>query len=181
MRRDINYFFGIGNLTRDPDLRYTKQETPVCRFSIAMGRRYQGKNGVVDEVTYINVSAWSKLAEICSRYLHKGSRVAVIGALRSNSWEDKNGERRISYEIRAENIQFLSPPQGSHREDIPEVTEFTVPSDFDDSEFSISRDVEATPPGKTELFTHEGEEPLGDLEAIPFDENEYDESNQSPF
>ncbi|GEM_PF-196103 len=179
MRRDINYFFGIGNLTRDPDLRYTPQGTPVCRFNIAMGRRYQGKNGVVEEVTYINVTAWSKLGEICSRYLRKGSRVAVIGALRSSSWEDKNGERRISYEIRAENIQFLSSPQ-SPKGNTQEMNEFTIPSDFEDAELSISRDLESIHPEKNEPFTHEGGEPLGDLEAIPFEENE-DSTHQSPF
>lgn len=150
MSRDINYFFGIGNLTREPDLRYTSQGTPVCRFAIAMNRRYQGKNGSVEEVTYVTVSAWSKLAEICARYLHKGSRVAVVGALRSNSWESKEGERRVSYEVRAENIQFLSAPRGV-REEVKELADFDTQLETE-----------------MEPFTHEMEEkPLGELEDIP--------------
>lgn len=163
MSRDINYFFGIGNLTREPDLRYTPQGTPVCRFSIAMNRRYQGKNGPVEEVTYITVSAWSKLAEVCARYLHKGSRVAVVGELRSNSWEGKEGERRVSYEVRAENIQFLSLPRGI-KEEVRELPDFEVHAD---SEIM-------------EPFTHEMEEkPLGELEDIPLENDQ--EAGIPPF
>lgn len=149
-RNDINYFFGIGNLTRDPELRYTPQGTPVCRFRMAISRRYQGKSGPVEEVTYITVAAWAKLAELCARYLHKGSRVAVVGSLRLNSWEDRNGGKRTSYEIRAESIQFLSAPKASAGgEDI--------------IDFSPEIDVEhfATFPDE------ENAEPLGDFEDIP--------------
>lgn len=163
MARDINYFFGIGNLTKDPELRYTPQGTPVCRFRMAMNRRYQGKSGPVEEVTYITVAAWSKLAEICARYLHKGSRVAVVGALRSSSWEDRNGGKRTSYEIRAENVQFLSTPKGvaTFEEDVIDL--------------SPEADVEnlGTFPGE------ESEEPLGDLEDIPLADNEH--SEEIPF
>jgi len=163
MSRDINYFFGIGNLTREPELRYTPQGTPVCRFGIAMNRRYQGKNGLVTEVTYINVSAWSKLAEVCARYLHKGSRVAVVGAIRSSSWESKEGERRVSYEVRAENIQFLSAPRGP-REEVRELPDFEVQPDAE----------------MVEPFTHEMEEqPLGELEDVPFESDS--ETGIPPF
>jgi single-strand DNA-binding protein len=163
MSRDINYFFGIGNLTREPELRYTPQGTPVCRFGIAMNRRYQGKNGLVTEVTYINVSAWSKLAEVCARYLHKGSRVAVVGAIRSSSWEGKEGERRVSYEVRAENIQFLSSPRGP-REEVRELPDFEVQPDAE----------------TVEPFTHEMEEqPLGELEDVPFESDS--ETGIPPF
>ncbi|MBC7217132.1 MAG: single-stranded DNA-binding protein [Candidatus Caldatribacterium sp.] len=155
-RNDINYFFGIGNLTKDPELRYTPQGTPVCRFRMAMNRRYQGKSGPVEEVTYITVAAWAKLAELCARYLHKGSRVAVVGSLRSSSWEDRNGGKRTSYEIRAENIQFLSAPKGA------------LASDEEVIAFSPEIDVEnfATFAGE------ESEEPLGDFEDIPLDSDE---------
>ncbi|MCS7241903.1 MAG: single-stranded DNA-binding protein [Candidatus Caldatribacterium sp.] len=154
-RSDINYFFGIGNLTKDPELRYTPQGTPVCRFRMAMNRRYQGKSGPVEEVTYITVAAWAKLAELCARYLHKGSRVAVVGSLRSSSWEDRNGGKRTSYEIRAESIQFLSTPRG-------------VISDEDVLDLSPEIDMEnfATFAGE------ESEAPLGDLEDIPPQDNE---------
>ncbi|MEN3202788.1 MAG: single-stranded DNA-binding protein [Atribacterota bacterium] len=154
-RNDINYFFGIGNLTKDPELRYTPQGTPVCRFRMAMNRRYQGKSGPVEEVTYVTVAAWAKLAELCARYLHKGSRVAVVGSLRSSSWEDRNGGKRTSYEIRAENIQFLSAPKGT-------------PDEESVIDFSPEIDVE----NFATFVDEESEEPLGDLEDIPPQDNE---------
>lgn len=157
MARDMNCFFGIGNLTREPDLRYTPQGTPVCRFSIAMNRSYSGKQGMVKEVTYVTVAAWSKLGEICAHYLHKGSRVAVMGELRSNSWEDRNGNRRISYEIRANNIQFLSPSKGVAQEQIEEFTGLGAKLEMEEAE----------------PFVYDGEEdPLGELEDIPMDKGE---------
>ncbi len=152
-RGDINYFFGIGNLTKDPELRYTPQGTPVCRFRMAMNRRYQGKSGPVEEVTYVTVAAWAKLAELCARYLHKGSRVAVVGSLRSSSWEDRNGGKRTSYEIRAESIQFLSAPRG-------------IPGgEGDVIDFSPEVDVESF----ATFENGESGEPLGDLEDIPLE------------
>jgi single-strand DNA-binding protein len=165
MARDINYFFGIGNLTKDPELRYTPQGTPVCRFRMAMNRRYQGKSGPVEEVTYITVAAWSKLAELCARYLHKGSRVAVVGALRSSSWEDRNGGKRTSYEIRAENIQFLSAPRGVASSD-QEIIDFS--QDIDVERFGTFSDEESG-------------EPLGDLEDIPLEGNEETADDIPPF
>ena len=117
MAGDINYFFGIGNLTRDPDLRYTPQGTPVCRFDIAMNRIYQNKNGQqTKDTTFLRITAWSKLGENCARFLHKGSRVAVVGELLANNWEDRNGTKRTSYEVRAMNVQFLSPLQKANEE-----------------------------------------------------------------
>ncbi|NLY06102.1 single-stranded DNA-binding protein [Candidatus Sordicultor fermentans] len=164
MARDINCFFGIGNLTKEPDLRYTPQGTPVCRFSIAMNRSYSGKQGMVKDVTYITVAAWSKLAEICARYLHKGSRVAVMGELRSSSWEDREGNRRISYEIRADNVQFLSPPRGAVQEEVEEFSGLGANFEMEEAE----------------PFVYEGgESPLGELEDIPLEKDDGEEG--APF
>lgn len=165
MRRDINYFFGIGNLVRDPDLRFTPQGTPVCRFSIAMNRRYRDKNGnFVDDTTFITVAAWSRLGELCARYLSKGSRVAVVGELRSSSWEDRNGGKRISYEVRAENIQFLTLARPVVQEEVKEIPD--IGEGFDTPEpFTFDTD-------------HSGEEILGDLEDIPANEQE---EGMAPF
>jgi len=99
----INLFFGIGNLTRDPDLRYTPQGTPVCKFSIAINRKYNDK----DETTFLNVVTWGGLAENCAKYLNKGSKVAVVGEIRVNEWE-KDGSKRKDYEINANQVEFLS-------------------------------------------------------------------------
>ncbi|MDK2897101.1 MAG: single-strand DNA-binding protein [Candidatus Atribacteria bacterium] len=174
MAGNINCFFGIGNLTRDPDLRYTSQGTAVCRFSIAINRRYQGKDGLVEDTTFVPVVAWSRLGETCARYLHKGNRVAVVGELRSNSWEGRDGTRRISYEIRAQNIQFLSSPRGDNNQE--KVKDFT--DDF-------YQKIDQTP------YSFEGSEDdrdkvTGDLEDIESDNdnfqvNDEDSENISPF
>jgi len=100
----INLFFGIGNLTRDPDLRYTPQGTPVCKFSIAINRKFNDK----DETTFLNVVTWSGLAENCAKYLKKGSKVAVVGEVRVNEWETESGEKKKNYEISANQVEFLS-------------------------------------------------------------------------
>ncbi|MCX6090743.1 MAG: single-stranded DNA-binding protein [Atribacterota bacterium] len=150
MAGDINYFFGIGNLTRDPEQRFTPQGTAVSKFNIAMNRKYQGKNGLVNETTYIAVAAWSKLAEVCTKYLRKGSRVAVVGELRSNSWEDRNGNKRVSYEIRAISVQFLSAPRKG-TEEVQEIGE-NIPPEEEIVPFSYDGGV--------------GENALGDLEDI---------------
>jgi len=122
-----------------------------------MNRSYSGKQGMVKEVTYVTVAAWSKLAEICARYLHKGSRVAVMGELRSNSWEDRNGSRRVSYEIRADNIQFLSPPKGVTQEEVEEFTGLGAKLEMEEAE----------------PFVYEsGENPLGELEDIPLEKDD---------
>lgn len=165
MRRDINYFFGIGNLVRDPDLRFTPQGTPVCRFSIAMNRRYRDKSGnFVDDTTFVTVAAWSKLGELCARYLSKGSRVAVVGELRSSSWEDRNGGKRVSYEVRAENIQFLTPARPVVQEEVKEFPD--MEGDFE------------TPEPFTFDATDTEKEILGDLEDIPVDDQE---EGMAPF
>src|SRR5574343_132938 len=99
----INLFFGIGNLTRHPDLRYNPQGTPVCKFSIAINRKFNDK----EETTFLNVVTWSGLAENCAKYLNKGSKVAVVGEIRVNEWE-KDGSKRKDYEINANQVEFLS-------------------------------------------------------------------------
>ena len=100
----INLFFGIGNLTRDPDLRYTPQGTPVCKFSIAINSKFNDK----EDTTFLNVGTWSGLAENCEKYLNKGSKVAVVGEIRVNEWETESGEKKKNYEINANQVEFLS-------------------------------------------------------------------------
>jgi len=105
---DLNSFIGIGRLTRDPELRYTPGGTGVSRFAIAINRTYRNQEGTnVDEVLFINIVTWGKQAENCSQYLKKGRRIAVNGELRANNWQDKDGNKRVSYEINARTVQFL--------------------------------------------------------------------------
>ncbi len=105
---DLNSFIGIGRLTRDPELRYTPGGTAVCKFGIAINRTYRNQDGNnIEEALFINVTTWGKQAENVSQFLKKGRRVAISGELRSNNWQDKEGNKRISFEINARTVQFL--------------------------------------------------------------------------
>ncbi|MBP8718874.1 MAG: single-stranded DNA-binding protein [Candidatus Atribacteria bacterium] len=105
---DLNCFTGIGRLTRDPELRYTPSGRAVCRFGLAINRSYKNQDGNnVEDTLFINVSSWGKQAEYCSQFLKKGRRVAINGELRSNNWQDREGNKRVTFEINARSIQFL--------------------------------------------------------------------------
>ena len=98
-----NRAFIIGNLTRDPELRHTPSGIASARFTVAVNRR--SKKG--DEVDFIPVVAWRKLAEICGEYLKKGQSVAIEGRLRVQSYKSKDGQTKIAAEIVADNMQML--------------------------------------------------------------------------
>jgi len=93
-----------GNLTRDPEIRYTTNGKAVTRFSIAINSRSKQK----DFVEYVNLVAWNELAEVANNYLRKGAAVLVEGELRTSSYE-KNGERRYATDVVIRTLQFLSP------------------------------------------------------------------------
>lgn len=105
---DLNCFVGIGRLTRDPELRYTPSGRAVCRFGLAINRSFKNQDGTsVEDTLFINISVWGKQAEHCSQYLKKGRRIAVNGELRANNWVDREGNKRVSFEISARTVQFL--------------------------------------------------------------------------
>jgi single-strand DNA-binding protein len=113
---NFNKVILIGNLTRDPELRYTPQGTAVANLRMAINRKYKDRNQELkDEVCFITAVAWDKQAETCNQYLHKGSPLLVEGRLQSRSWEDAQGQKRNTIEVRAERIQFLGQPQGGQR------------------------------------------------------------------
>lgn len=104
----LNKAFLIGNLTKDPELRYTPGGTAVANLRLATNRRYKDKAGEMkEEVCFLTVVAWDKQAEVCNQYLHKGSPLFVEGRLQSRSWDGPDGKKRSVIEIRAERIQFL--------------------------------------------------------------------------
>ncbi len=106
----LNKILIIGNLGSDPEMRYTPSGDPVTSFSVAVGRRYKRRDGQeVDETEWFRVSAWRRLAEITNQYLSKGSKVYVEGRFSSRTWTDQNGQTRVSNEINAFEIQFLTP------------------------------------------------------------------------
>ena len=109
----LNRVILIGNLTRDPELRFTPSGSPVAGFGLAVNRVYTNKQGEkVENVDYFNIVVWAKLAELCAEYIHKGSPVAVEGRLQSRSWETEDGQKRSAVEIVAENVQFLARSGG---------------------------------------------------------------------
>lgn len=98
----------IGNLTKDPELRYTPQGTAVVNLRLAVNRRFKDKNQELkEEVCFVTAVVWNKQAETCNQYLHKGSPVLVEGRLQSRSWEDNSGQKRSVLEVRAERVQFM--------------------------------------------------------------------------
>jgi len=98
----------IGNLTKDPELRYTPQGTAVANLRLAVNRKFRNKNQELKEETcFITAVVWDKQAETCNQYLQKGSPVFVEGRLLSRSFEDASGQKRNVIEVRVERVQFL--------------------------------------------------------------------------
>lgn len=98
----------IGNLGRDPEMRYTPTGKPVTSFSVAVSRVYSTTEGERKEETeWFRVSAWNKLAETCSQYLRKGSKVYVEGRLRTRTWEGQDGQKRLELEVTAADMIML--------------------------------------------------------------------------
>ncbi len=103
----------IGNLTRDPEMRYTPQGTSVCSFGIAVNRKYKQGEESKEEVTFINIVVFGKQAESCGQYLNKGSSALIEGRLRENRWETDDGQKRSRHEVIAENVRFMPRKQGA--------------------------------------------------------------------
>lgn len=110
----VNKWIGIGNLGRDPETRYTASGEAICNFSIACTESWKDKQtGERKEMTeWVRISAFGKLAEICSQYLKKGSQVYVEGSLRTRKWTDKDGQERYTTEIRCDDMKMLGSRQG---------------------------------------------------------------------
>lgn len=109
----------IGNLGRDPEMRYTPTGTPVTNFTMAVSRSWVDQNGERQEkTTWFRVTAWRKLAETASQYLVKGSKVLVVGEIEDpNTYTDKEGTARASLEVTANTIRFLSPRNAENGEE----------------------------------------------------------------
>jgi len=111
--RGFNKVILVGNLARDPEVRYTASKQAVARFSVAVNRQWKGQNGEVQEqVDFIPVVVWGAQAENCERYLAKGRGVLVEGRLSIRSYE-KDGQKRSATEVVAQSVQFLG---GARRE-----------------------------------------------------------------
>ena len=124
---EINYVIVAGNLTKDPVFRQTTNSTPVVNFSIASNRKYKdSSNQWQEDVCYVGIVAWNKLAESCRDRLKKGSAVLVDGELQSRSWKSDDGHNRSIVEIKARRIQFLNK-----RERVTEGANGSIPHEED--------------------------------------------------
>jgi single-strand DNA-binding protein len=128
MARSLNRVQLIGNLTRDPELRYTPSGTAVCSFSIATNRNWTTDTGEKkEEVEFHRIVAWNKLAELCSQFLTKGRKVFVEGRLTTRSWDAQDGTKKTTTEIIINDMILLDNrregSEVSHEEAVEEPSE----------------------------------------------------------
>lgn len=103
----MNRVYLIGNLTRDPELVVTNSGISVCRFSIAVSRRYSNAEGE-RETDFFNIVVWRAQGENCNKYLKKGSKCAVVGSLQNRTYDAQDGSKRTTTEIVADEVEFLT-------------------------------------------------------------------------
>jgi single-strand DNA-binding protein len=135
---EINYVIVAGNLTKDPIFRETTNKTPVVNFSLASNRRFKDStNQWQEDVCYVGIVAWNKLADSCKERLKKGSAVLVDGELQSRTWKTDDGHNRSIVEIKARRIQFLNKRGKFVDADvINEEDDNTVVSEDNDSDYT---------------------------------------------
>jgi single-strand DNA-binding protein len=111
----------IGNLTRDPEVRYTPKGTAVCDIGLAVNRKWRDDSGnQQEEVTFVDVTIWGKTAENVGKHLSKGSSLHVEGRLHTESWEDKQtGQKRSRLKVVADGVQFLGSPNRDGQQSAP--------------------------------------------------------------
>jgi single-strand DNA-binding protein len=109
----FNKIILVGNLGRDPELRYTPQGTPVCSFTVATNEKRKDKAGEMQDVTtWFRVTFWGRQAETASQYLTKGRPIYVEGRLRLEEWTDRDGKQRYTLEVHATDMQFIGGGRG---------------------------------------------------------------------
>ena len=109
MASSLNKVFLLGNLTRDPDLRYLPNGSGVCEFGLAVNRRFVSNGKEIDETCFVDIVVWGKAAENCKQFLEKGSQALIEGRLQFDQWEDRNGGgKRSRLRVVADQVQFMS-------------------------------------------------------------------------
>jgi len=161
MAVSLNKVMLIGNLTRDPELRYIPSGQAVTTFTIAVNRAFNSKSGEKkEEVAFIRIVAWARLAEICNEYLKKGRPVFVEGRIQTRSWDGSDGNKRYSTEVVADNVQFLGSKPGNGKGEGADVPTM----DVDDSIFEAPEGGMPSKKGPVSLSKDE----LKPDEEIPF-------------
>ena len=113
----------MGNLTRNPELRYTPSGTPVASFGLAVSRRFKQGEELKEEVCFVDIVVFGKSAEHCGQYLNKGNGVLIDGRLQQRRWETEDGQKRSKHEVVAQTVTFMpkkadgnEPPEAGHEE-----------------------------------------------------------------
>jgi single-strand DNA-binding protein len=144
MSNSVNKVILVGRLGKDPEVKYTQGGTPIARFSLATDETWKDQGGEKQQRTeWHSIVAWSKLAEICGQYLTKGRLIYIEGRLQTRTWEDKDGNKRSTTEVRADNMVMLSgkfeetrpdrgvaaaaPTTTAERSSEPEITDDDIP------------------------------------------------------
>ena len=154
----LNKVFLIGNLTRDPELRYIPSGSAVATFTVAVNRVYKTQTGEKKEqASFIRIVVWGRRAEVCGEYLSKGSPVFVEGRLQSREWEAQDGQKRSTIEVVADNIQFLRMGEGKN------AAAKAVPSPEDIETINLSEETESNSAVKNEKTKS-----ADSNEAVPF-------------
>lgn len=105
----MNKVFIVGNLTRDPELRSTRDGISVCSFTVAVNRRVRNAEAGQPEADFFRVTAWRQLGENCAKYLAKGRKVSVTGSVSASAYTAQDGSARASLEVTADDVEFLTP------------------------------------------------------------------------
>ncbi|TSC89389.1 MAG: single stranded DNA-binding protein [Microgenomates group bacterium Gr01-1014_5] len=164
--RSLNKVILIGNLTRDPELRYTPQGTAVCTFGLATNRSWKTEDGTQREQTeFHTIVTWTRLAEIVAEYLTKGKQAYVEGRLSTREWEGQDGQKRRTTEIIATEVIFLGSP-GARPEsiDVPEDLGINEQKPETETEPDTEKGTKEKPATKTKTE----ETPVVEGEDIPF-------------
>jgi len=115
---NFNAVMVMGRLVNDPELKYTSTGIPVCHMTVATNKKVKKVDGTSSESTvFIDVSAWRRMAEICTQFLKKGREVFVSGELVQSKWVDPQGQKRSKIKITAHTVQFLGVPKKGSEED----------------------------------------------------------------
>lgn len=133
----FNKIILIGNLTRNPELRYTPNGTPVANFGLAVNRRFRQADDQKEDVCYVDIVVFGKQAEPCGQYLSKGDGAIIDGRLQYRQWETEEGQRRSKHEVVAQSVTFLPKRQNRGSELEPGAREEEYPQDpasYDSSE-----------------------------------------------
>jgi len=162
MARSLNKVTLIGNLTRDPELRYTPSGTAVASFSVATNRQWRTESGdTKEDAEFHRIVAWDKLAEICAQLLKKGSKVYVEGRLQTRKWQTKDGLDRTTTEIVISEMMLLDSRGGGDTSGYGNESDIEVPDDFGEEE-------DKKPVKKTSEKKETKGKPDEDTDDIPF-------------